>query len=316
MELACHVRLQGRIISEATSSEKATERSKPMKLYFANCMVVLLVLAATLGCVVGKHPLLQKLEMKESVLENELSQALQTKGANSIADELKKGKSVDYGSILSALSLGNKCLTGPGKASSGNYGPWNTAFYFPKKKRCKDKRNTVRGYSDDPSNCIMKDIANYNINAPLIKFIDVTMVRYIEGQSFYYFECKDGKESCNTGHFRNGRKGTLCYLLNRKSKACEQFKPRHYEANGCSKPDCTDIKGLEDPRVDVKIHLTLYVDAAGAMRHSASFFRIKRDSSKTGKVSYGKKKRISYGKTHTGNSRRRLLAARSGDPPS
>ena len=68
-ELACNVRHQGRVIPAATSSVKATQRSKPMKLHFANCMVVVLVLAATVGCVEGEHPLVRKLEMKDRYLK-------------------------------------------------------------------------------------------------------------------------------------------------------------------------------------------------------------------------------------------------------
>ena len=63
-------------------------------------MVVVLVLAAMLGCAVGTHPVLQKLGVGESVLQNELTQALHAKASASIADALENGKSVDYGANI------------------------------------------------------------------------------------------------------------------------------------------------------------------------------------------------------------------------
>ena len=54
----------------------------------------------------------------------------------------------------------------------------------------------------------------------------------------------------------------------------------HYEANGCSTPDCTKILGVDDPRLDVKVRLTVYVDDDGVMRHNARFFHLKHPSKK------------------------------------
>ena len=162
--------------------------------------------------------------------------------------------------LLSHLGLRSQCIRGPGRSNTGTYGPFRTNFYFPRRKNCQEYVNG--GFKEQKNSCIQLHIANSVRNRKLARFIDVARIRNIgRKRSNYYFQCANGKEVCNS-HFRNGDPGTLCHLLNQKDP-CKSFSKRIYEVNGCSKPDCEEITGLSDPRLNRRLRLTVYVDSKG-----------------------------------------------------
>ena len=160
-------------------------------------------------------------------------------------------------------------------------------------------------------NCLKQNFANDDVEHKLLEFIDITNIKVNEedSTSSYKFNCRNGfligKNSKK--YFLNGKKGTLCHMLN-KPNPCEGFGKgwdyrKVYEANGCdNEADCKDIKGKQSNKLDRRIQVAVYLDEEGIMSYELGLRNINQKLRRRRLF-----ESLKYFNKKSGNQRRRRL---------
>ena len=136
--------------------------------------------------------------------------------------------------LLSHLGLRSQCIRGPGTSNTGTYGPFRTNFYFPRRKNCQEYVNGR--FKEQKNSCIQLHIANNVRHQKLTRFIDVARIRNTGRKSSYYFDVK-WEGACNSTSEMGIRHYATCLI-----RGSVQGFSKEYEVNGCSKPDCEELR--------------------------------------------------------------------------